>query len=91
MTLLSESELREKLLSLRRPDQTDLVYGKTLEVFTDDLIQLITKYGDTREREGRIDALKGVKSCFRGLQDAEEAAYIETNYIDYVLAELKEG
>jgi hypothetical protein len=36
----------------------------------------------------RVAELSGVKSCFNDLQNAEEAAYIESNYIDPCIATL---
>ena len=41
---LTREVLKEKLLDLRRPDPTELEHGKTVEVFTDDLLQLIDTY-----------------------------------------------
>lgn len=37
-----------------------------------------------------IEELERVKSCFADLQNAEEAVYIESNYIDVRIAQLKE-
>ena len=36
-----QDELREKLLALRRPAHTEMSYGNTLEVFTEDIINLV--------------------------------------------------
>ena len=100
---MTEQRIREKLHALysanfndgepvgERYGSKDMVSISGVIDFIDDyLVSFIAQYGDTREREGRKAALEGVKSCFRDLQDAEEAVYIETNYTDYMLAELKE-
>lgn len=41
---LNDDTLREKLLTLKRPAATELEHGKTLEVFTDDLLPLFHQY-----------------------------------------------
>lgn len=87
----SEEELRKNVARILYDDHNDTCEGcgwsfeaQLRSETTDQLMQLIKAYGLQKQ----IEALESVKSCFADLQDAEEAVYIESNYIDPRIATL---
>lgn len=97
MTLLSESELREKLRNIVvKSIHPYKPYGDVARLDPDTvndaiegMMQLITQYGDTQEREGRIDELTNLFPSYE--RDGIGINY--TVYNEWVrkrVAELKE-
>ena len=75
----SEDEgLREQVEAVMLGDTPRQFFSDNMLKKTDTIMALISQ----KIIEARIAELSGVKSCFNDLQNAEEAMYIESNYID---------
>ena len=70
---------QDKLFKLKRPDNTEMEYGTTLSVYTEDLLELIAKLVNNTEpdilsaklvKDGWMRGVKGTKlAIIRGLYD----------------------